>query len=112
MMITRCLRAAALVGVLFVFTACTGRTYTMAQVDLDPSRYERMGEAEIKTTGLMLFSLIPIQQTNKIERAANYIIEQKGGDDLVNISVTESWFWAYVLNGYQVTMSGTVVKKK
>jgi hypothetical protein len=103
-----CLSALALL----LGTACTGHSYTMAKVELDPNRYETLGQAEIKTTGLMLFGFIPIQNNNKIERAANHILEERGGDEIVNISVTESWFWAYVLNGYQVKMAGTVVKKR
>jgi hypothetical protein len=111
-MVKKCGRAGALAGLLAISMACTGTTYTMANVELDPNRYETLGQSEIKTTGLMLFGLIPIQNNDKIQRAADHIIKKMGGDELVDIRVTESWFWAYILNGYQIEMKGTVVKKK
>lgn len=111
-MVKKCGHAGVLAGLLAISTACAGTTYTLADVELDPNRYQTLGEGEIKTTGLMLFNVIPIQNNDKFQRAADYIIKQKGGDELVNVRVKESWFWAYVLNGYQITMRGTVVKKK
>ena len=59
-MVKKCGRAGALAGLLAISTACAGTTYTMANVELDPNRYETLGQGEIKTTGLMLLSFIPI----------------------------------------------------
>ena len=93
-------------------TACTGVPYRLAQVEVDPARYEVLGEAEARTTGLMILDFIPARLTNKIQRAVDHAIQSKGGDQLVNIEVQESWFWAYVLNGYRVKVRGTVVKER
>ena len=84
----------------------------MAEVELDSSKYQNLGKGEIATTGLMLLSFIPVNLNNKTERAVNYLIDEKNGDELVNISIRESWFWAWVLNGYKVHVEGTVVKSK
>ncbi len=35
-----------------------------------------------------------------------------GGDALLNPTITERWFWAYVLNEYTTTIRGIVVKIK
>jgi hypothetical protein len=94
----------------FVF-GCTGVRYNMATVELDPDKYEVLGKATSTKTGLMVLNLIPIGQNDKIERAAEEAITSRGGDELINIQVIESWFWAYVLNGYKVSLQGTVVKK-
>ena len=31
---------------------------------------------------------------------------------MINVEVQEDWCWAWVLNGYQTTVSGDVVKLK
>ncbi|MCP4004206.1 MAG: hypothetical protein GY725_08430 [bacterium] len=91
---------------------CSGTAYRMAAVDVDSSKYTNLGEGEMSATGLMILNIIPIQNTNKIQRAVDRILEEKDGDELVNISVKESWWWAYVMNGYKVDVTGTVLKKK
>lgn len=91
---------------------CSGVAYRMASVPVDTSQYVVVGEGEMSATGLQLFSIIPIQNTNKLQRAVDRILEDNNGDELINISVTESWWWAYILNGYKVDVSGTVLKKK
>ena len=39
-------------------------------------------------------------------------IQSQGGDEMIDISIQETWFWAYVLNSYAVNIEGTVIKKK
>ena len=60
----------------------------------------------------MLFQFIPIQQNDRFVRAQNAAIASRGGDALINVEVQEDWFWAWILNGYQTTVSGDVVKLK
>jgi len=106
------LRMLPLAVILAALGGCTGVPYRMAEVEVDPTRYEVLGEAEGKTTGIMLFQFIPIRQNDRIERAAGQAIRSKGGDQLVNITIQESWFWACVLNGYRVHVKGTVLKRR
>lgn len=76
----------------------------------DSSQYTVIGHSEGKATGIMLFNLIPIQQNTRFVRAQNAAIQAKGGDALINTQVQESWFWAWVLNGYTTTVSGDVIR--
>ena len=95
-----------------VTAGCSGSAYTMANVQADLSMYEIVGKGEMDATGLQIASVIPVQNTNKIERAVQRILDDHNGDELINISITESWWWAYVLQGYKVHIEGTVVKRK
>jgi hypothetical protein len=93
-------------------SGCTGIPYKLASVEPDPATYEVLGQATARGRGYMVLNVIPVNQNNKIERAIEAAIQSKGGDELIDISVTESWFWAYVLNSYAVDVEGTVIKKK
>jgi len=106
---SRWLPLAAIVAAL---SGCTGVPYRLAGAEVDATRYEVLGEAEGKATGIMLFNVIPIQQNDKIARAVDQAIQSKGGDRLVDVTIQESWFWAYVLNGYRVHVKGTVLRER
>lgn len=93
-------------------SACTGVPYKLASVEPDLSKYEVLGPATAKGRGFMVLNVIPVNQNNKIERAIESAIQSKGGDELIDISVQESWFWAYALNSYAVEVTGTVIKRK
>jgi hypothetical protein len=93
-------------------SGCTGIPYKMATVEPDLSKYEVLGPATGHGRGYMVLNVIPVNQNNKIERAVEKAIQSKGGDEMIDISVQESWFWAYVLNSYAVDVNGTVIKRK
>ncbi len=78
--------------------------------DADQQAYKILGEGEGSATGLMLFNAVPIGQNSRFRDAYKYAIESKGGDGLIDIEITERWFWAYILNGYTTTIKGTVIK--
>lgn len=73
-------------------------------------KYEVLGEGTGSAVGIMLFNLIPIKQNTRFVRAYDAAVQSKGGDRLINPTIQENWFWAYVLNGYITTVKGTVVK--
>lgn len=91
---------------------CTGVPYKLATVEPDLTKYEVLGHASARGRGFMILNVIPVNQNNKIERAVETAIHSKGGDELINISVQETWFWAYVMNSYAVEVQGTVIKRK
>jgi len=91
---------------------CSGAVYQMPRIDLPPEHYEVLGESEASATGIQLFQLFPIQLNNKFERAVDAAIAKRDGQALVNVSVQEKWFWAYVLNGYTTSVRGTVVRQR
>jgi len=72
-----------------------------------------LGEVEGKATGLMLFQLIPIGQNTRFDSAyAAALQKAPGATRIVNPVMTESWFWAWVLNGYSFHVKGTAVGPK
>jgi len=77
---------------------------------LKSTKYEVLGEGTGEATGLMLFQFIPIGQNERYVRAYDAAIKSKGGDALIDPTIKESWFWGYILNGYQTRVSGTVIK--
>jgi hypothetical protein len=98
--------------VLLPFAACVGNTYSVPTPAYDAAKYDVVGDAATTKTGIMLLQLIPIGQNNKIERAMQLLMKEKGGDALTDVKIRESWFWAYVLNGYSVKIEAKVLKKK
>ncbi len=82
------------------------------QCMLPKENYEVIGQGEGSATGIMLFNFIPIGQNDRFVNAYNGAVNSMGGDCLIDAQISESWFWAYVLNGYSTTIKGTVVKLK
>jgi ABC-type uncharacterized transport system auxiliary subunit len=103
-------RIAATLLATAAIAGCTGTP--MKTQTYSPEQYTVIGHSEGKATGVMLFQFIPIQQNDRFVRAQNAAIKAKGGDALINTQVQESWFWAWVLNGYTTTVSGDVIKLK
>lgn len=78
--------------------------------NVDNQNYKVLGEGTGTATGIMLFNVIPIGQNQRFERAYNAAVASKGGDRLLNPVISERWFWAWILNGYKTTVTGTVIK--
>ncbi len=95
----------------FGVIGCTGLPYRMASVDVDSAEYEVLGEASADAGGVLILGVFPSRLNDKIERAVEAAIHSKGGDELINITVQERWWWGYVVTGYRVNVSGTVLKK-
>lgn len=100
-----------LLCVLMLF-GCSGaplRIPTPAKV-IEGTDYQVLGYGEGSSTGIMLFQFIPIGQNDRFGEAYNRAVLSRGGTRLIDPSIEESWFWAYILNGYKTKVSGTVVK--
>ena len=74
--------------------------------------YEVLGRAKSKAGGIMLFQFIPIRHNSKVSRAYDAAVRQLGGDDLINPTIAERWWWGYIMNGYRVSIEGDVIKYK
>ncbi len=74
--------------------------------------YDVLGKATGSAGGFMLFQVIPIGHNMKIENAYNNAVNAKNGDDMINLTISESWYWAYIGNGYKTTIEGDVIKYK
>ena len=96
---------------MFLVSSCAGVPVQMHSPAPDPSKYEVLGEGQGRAVGIMLFQLIPIGQNQRFEKAYEQAVRSKGGDKLLNPTISERWFWAWILNGYSTTIHGTVVKE-
>lgn len=76
-----------------------------------PGRYTELGPGKGSAAGFMLFQVIPIGQNDRfVDAYKEAVSSQPGGTRLINPTIEEQWFWAYIMNGYVTTVSGTVVK--
>lgn len=80
--------------------------------EIENRDYEVLGRSEGTATGIMLFQFIPIGQNERFQNAYRSAVESKGGDALLEPVIEERWFWAWVLNGYTTTVTGTVIRYK
>lgn len=93
------------------FLGCTSTALLIPTAPPAPDE-EVLGPTEGESTGIMLFQFIPINQNDRFQKAYDMALESKGATRLVNPTIEERWFWAYVLNGYKFKVSGTAVKQK
>lgn len=95
------------VGCLLI-VGCTSIPKRMGAIPGRP--YEVVGRGEASAGGFMLLQFIPISHNSKLERAYDAAVSQHNGDDIINPTITESWFWAYIGNGYRISVEGDVIK--
>jgi hypothetical protein len=98
---------AALVGT--VQAGCVSDPLQFRKCDMTHATV--LGVAEGTSTGIMLFNIIPINQNHRFSTAYQDAVSSLGGTCLTDVTIQEKWFWAYVLNGYNFTVKGTVVKE-
>ena len=102
------------IGVFLVLTitACHSIPLTIPSAPVGPNE-QRLGTGEGSSTGIMLFQFIPIKQNGRFVDAYQQALAQSGGTRLVDVTIEERWFWAWVLNGYIFHVKGTgVIEKK
>ncbi len=90
---------------------CSSAPLTIQTPPVQPDE-EVLGEASGGCTGIMLFQLIPIRQNARFEAAYVNALRSRGATRLINPTIRERWFWAWVLNGYSFRVSGTAVRKR
>jgi hypothetical protein len=105
------LRASLAAGIsLILLASCSSEPM---QLDGGPPHQGEttLGEAEGESTGLMLFQVIPIGQNERFGVAyENALKKQPGATRIANATISENWFWAYILNGYSFKVKGLAVK--
>lgn len=100
------------VVLLLTMTACHSVPLTIPSAPVGPNE-QRLGAGEGSSTGIMLFQFIPINQNDRFVNAYRQALAQSGGTRLVDVTIEERWFWAWILNGYIFHLKGTgVVEKK
>lgn len=77
-----------------------------------PANYQEMGESSCAKCGFLLFDVIPIAFKGIPQKAYNCAVTAKNGDEIINATITNRWFYGFIGTGYCTQISGTVIKLK
>lgn len=102
--------AVAMAATMSLLIGCSSVPHRMGA--LPDKQYDIVGKGKATAGGFMLFGFIPIKHNDKIQRAYQAAVQEQGGDDLINPTISESWYWAYIGNGYRISIEGDVIKYK
>ena len=94
-----------------VLTACHSTPVRIETAPPGPNE-EIVGPVVGESMGIMLFQFIPIGQNERFGRAYDQALRQADATRLVNITIEEDWFWAWVLNGYTFRIRATAVRTR
>ncbi|HET9605998.1 MAG TPA: hypothetical protein VFO87_03040 [Nitrospira sp.] len=104
--------AGLLLGIcLAVTTACVSTPLKFPSAPIGPNE-KALGKTEATSTGIMLFGFIPINQNTRFEDAMKEAAAKAGGTRLTDVTISEQWFWALVLDGFIFKVEGTAVANK
>jgi len=92
--------------------ACTSAPLPIDTGPVGPDE-EILDSTYAQGTGILLFGFIPIRQNTRFERAYEKAVARvPGATRLTNVTIEESWYWAFILNGYKFRLDGTAVGPK
>ncbi len=97
--------------VLLAITACQSTQLRFPAAPIGPNE-KSLGQMEATSTGIMLFGFIPINQNTRFENALREAAQKAGGTRLTDVTISEQWFWAVVLDGFIFKVQGTAVGPK
>jgi hypothetical protein len=102
-----------LLGMLLLLTtvACQSTNLRFSSAPIGPNE-KSLGPTEATSTGIMLFGFIPINQNKRFENAMAEAARKAGGTRLTDVTISERWFWAFVLDGFIFKVEGTAVGNK
>lgn len=92
-------------------TACQSAPLHFPADPIGPNE-KVLGKTEATGVGIMLFGLIPIKQNTRFEDAMREAAARAGGTRVTDVTISERWFWAAVLNGFIFKVEGTAVGSK
>ena len=107
------LRAISRLVVLGALVAAAGACKGMPLNLNDPKQPNEVvvGQVDGKSTGIMLFGFVPIGQNERFQVAYDRALAKApGATRIADVTVQENWFWAFILDGFTTTVSGTAVK--
>jgi hypothetical protein len=106
-------RVCVVLGLLLLMTtaACQSAPVKLPSASIGPNE-KSLGPTEGSSTGIMLFGVVPIVQNTRFENAYQEAVQKAGGTRLTDVTISEHWFWAFVLSGYTFTVQGTAVGNK
>lgn len=105
--------ASVLLGVLLLLStvACQSTNLRFPSAPIGPNE-KLLGPTEATSTGIMLFGCIPINQNTRFENAMAEAARKAGGTRLTDVTISEQWFYAVVLDGFVFKVQGTAVGNK
>jgi hypothetical protein len=96
---------------LMTTAACQSAQVKLPSASIGPNE-KSLGQTKGSSTGIMLLGVIPIGQNTRFEDAYREAVQKAGATRLTDVTISEQWFWAWVLNGYTFTVQGTAVGNK
>ncbi len=96
---------------LLLSAACTS-SVLMIDTGVMAEDEKVIGPAVGSSQGLMILQAIPVGQNERFAEAYDRALASTGGTRLVDITITESWWSAFFVNGYTYEVKGTAVGKK
>jgi len=109
-----CRIAACLTGVLVLLGGCASEFTKVAP--LPPDKYERLGPASGTGCGTLFidgtaYNFIPVLLNSRVERAYAKALESvPGSTALVDVTMSEDWFWWVLGSTKCVTISGEAIR--
>jgi hypothetical protein len=110
----RCCFAACLTGAVVLLGGCASEFTKVAPQS--PEKYERLGPASGTGCGTLLidgtaWNFIPVLLNSRVERAyANALESVPGATALVDVTMSEDWFWWLLGSTKCVTISGEAIR--
>jgi hypothetical protein len=96
---------------LFATAACQSTQVKIPTASIGPNE-KLLGPTEGESTGFMILGLIPVKQNERFVTAYERAVAKAGGTRLTDVTISERWWWGYVLNGYKFKVQGTAVGNK
>jgi hypothetical protein len=101
-----------LTAALFLGTAaCHSTRVQIPTAPIGPNE-KSLGATWGDDVGLLLFGFIPIRQNDRFVEAYNEAVQKAGASRLTDVTISERWWWGYVINGYVFKVEGTAVTNK
>jgi hypothetical protein len=98
-------------ALLLAMAACHSTQARIPTAPVGPNE-KTLGSTEGSSVGMLLFGFIPINQNERFANAYNQAVQKAGGTRLTDVTISERWWWGYVLNGYVFKVQGTAVANK
>lgn len=101
-----------LVLIVLAAAGCSGTPLKIPSSPLQPNE-EVIGPAAGDATGVMLLQFIPIGQNDRFGDAySRALVSVPGATRIVDITIREDWWWAYIMNGYHFYLEGKAVRTR
>lgn len=105
--------ASLFLGALLLLTtaACQSTKVQIPTAPIGPNE-KSLGPTQSESLGLLVLGFIPVKQNERFTDAYNQAVMNAGGTRLTDVTISERWWWGYVLNGYIFKIEGTAVGNK